>query len=62
MPIERVLLCAECGKLLDKIALVELLTTYEVEDETNELFEQVWHKDCYLEYAQRQKIKGDKGA
>jgi len=53
---DRVELCAECGRLLDKVALVELLVTYEVEEETDELFEQVWHKDCYLVYARRQEV------
>ena len=50
---ERVRLCAECGKPLDRVALTALVVTYEPDDESNELFEQCWHKGCFVQYFQR---------
>ena len=50
---DRVRICAECGKLLDTVALVNLVVSYEADDETDELFEQLWHKACYLKYLKR---------
>ena len=54
---DRVLLCAECGQLLDEVALVKLLVTYEEDEVIGDIFEQVWHQDCYLKYANRQAEK-----
>jgi hypothetical protein len=59
---ERVNLCAECGELLGKVALVELLVTYEEDDEAGDIFEQAWHKTCYRAYAKRQEVKSLQGA
>ena len=52
---DRARICAECGKLLDRVALVNLVVSYEVNDETHEIFEQLWHKACYLKYLGRNK-------
>jgi hypothetical protein len=47
---ERVEICAECGKPLEHHSLVDLVVSYEIDDETDEIFEQEWHKACYVKY------------
>lgn len=56
---DRVLICAECGAPLQRVALVDLVISYEEDKEENILFEQAWHKGCYLEYAKRQAEKSE---
>ena len=48
---QRVTVCAECGERLDRIALTKLVVTYEPDDVSNELFEQLWHRECFVQYA-----------
>ena len=50
---KRVGVCAECGELLSRVALTALVVSYEVDKETNEIFEQCWHIVCFVKYVQR---------
>lgn len=46
-------ICWECGASLERAALVDLVKTYEVDEEAGGIFIQLWHRDCYVSYHQR---------
>lgn len=48
----RVHVCAECGKPLRRVALTNLVVSYEPDDEDDELFEQLWHRACFVQSQQ----------
>lgn len=47
---KRVDICAECGAPLNKVPLIELVMSYEEDEEQGDIFEQLWHKTCYYQY------------
>lgn len=51
---DRVNICAECGAPLERVALVDLVVTYEPDDVEDDIFEQAWHRGCFVKYHLRQ--------
>lgn len=56
---DKVDICWECGAPLKRVALVDLVKTYEVDKEAGGIFIQLWHRDCYVSYHQRIYMKPD---
>lgn len=50
---ERISICAECGAPLEKTALINLVMSYEEDEDRGDVFEQLWHKACYDDFRQR---------
>ena len=50
-------ICAECGEDLNIGETYDLIKTYEVDEGAPDypsIFEQLWHRECYRIYANRQ--------